>query len=328
MGRIIVGLAVALSVLVVGLPAAVVKLGAPVPSAPPEDARATTTLPLRVYLPDTGEIAVMDLEGYVAGVVAAEMPAEFHPEALKAQAVLARTYAVRRMRHLGGTGCDERPEADICAAPEVHQAWASDTRLRERWGDAYAVHRAKVAAAVQATAGEILTYRGVPAESVYHSTSGGHTADAAEVWGQPIPYLKGVPSPGEEGAPRYASTVRLGAAEAEERLGLAAGTLARLLGQGQQPIRVLQATRHGRAMVVAVGGKTWRGTDFRQALGLASAWFTVEADGTDLVFQVRGWGHGVGMSQYGANAMAAAGADYRAILAHYFPGTAVEPVPE
>lgn len=325
MARLLVGLAMGLVLLVVGVPAVIVRVGAP-PAVPAGVAAVASPegLSLRVYFPDEDHTRTMPLEDYVAGVVSAEMPAAFHLEALKVQAVLARTYAVRRMRHLGGTGCAERPDADVCATPDVHQAWASDETLQTRWGEDYARYRQRVLGAVEATFGEILTWRGVTADPVYHSTSGGHTADAAEVWGEPVPYLRGVPSPGEEGAPRYAATVRMSAAEVERRLGLGSGTLERLLAQGQQPIRVLQAAPHGRAMVVQAAGKTWRGVDFRAALGLNSAWFVVRVDGTDLVFETRGFGHGVGLSQYGAQAMAEAGSDYRAILAHYFRGTAIE----
>src|SRR5690606_6870596 len=124
----------------------------------------------------------MNLEAYVAGVVAAEMPAHFHPEALKAQAVAARTYAVRRLRVLGGGGCPQRPDADVCRDPALQQAFMDAAEGETRWGEDHERLQARIDEAVAATRGLILVYDGQPIDAVYHSTSGGFTADAADVW--------------------------------------------------------------------------------------------------------------------------------------------------
>src|SRR5690606_23147314 len=153
-------------------------------------------------------LVLVPLETYVRGVVAAETPPTFPLEALKAEAVVARPYAVRRMRVFGGAGCDRHPAADVCTDPGVHQAYAGDEELRRRWGSLrYPAYRQRVEQAVEATRGLILMYDGRPIDAVYHSTSGGRTEAAEHVWGEAVPYLASVPSPYEERSPRAVQTV-------------------------------------------------------------------------------------------------------------------------
>ncbi|HEX6989885.1 MAG TPA: stage II sporulation protein D [Bacillota bacterium] len=311
-------------VTVLGLPLYLAGLG----SVPlPEPERAQGDLPIRVYLHEEDRLTAMPLEEYVKGVVAAEMPASFPIEALKAQAVVARTYAVRRMRVFGGPGCDRHPAADVCTEPTTHQAFATEESLRRRWGALrYAAYWQRIEQAVEATRGLILMYDGRPIDAVYHSTSGGRTEAAEYVWGQPVPYLTSVPSPYEERSPRARQTVHLSWTELGRLLGLESTSVA---AAGTSPGTVLEAldrTPSGRITRLRVGTTILDAPEIRQRLHLNSTWFSWETDADGVTFTVRGYGHGVGMSQYGADGMARRGSTYEAILAHYYPGTDLRPI--
>lgn len=310
-------------VVVLGIPAGLVGIrewtGLPDGGSPAAD------LPVRVWVDAERRLRVMSLEDYVRGVVAAEMPASFHPEALKAQAVVARTYTVRRLRALGGPGCPAHPEADVCTDPRTGQAFATPELLRRKWGPLrYLYYLQKIAAAVDATRGLILTYGGAPADAVYHAASGGRTEDAVAVWGRAVPYLVSVPSPYET-SPRLTRTVRVSLDRLAERLGLDRDAVAAAARAGTL-IRVTRTSATGRVLRVRVAGREFTGADLRQRLDLPSTLFRATVEGDAVVFQVRGYGHGVGMSQYGADGMARRGADFRAILRHYYPGVEIRPI--
>ncbi|MGB9887329.1 MAG: stage II sporulation protein D [Moorellales bacterium] len=275
----------------------------------------TTDRAVRLYLPATGSLEVLPLEEYVRGVVAAEMPARFAPEALKAQAVAARTYAVRRLVQ-SRQGAGTHPEADVCNDPKHCQGWLSEAEMRQRWGWlGYWFFRRKVTGAVLATRGLVLTYQGELIDPVYHSASGGRTEDPREIWGRSVPYLRSQPSPWEEESPYNEVVTVLSAAEVRRRLGLAATSGADL------SLRVASYTASGRIKTVVAAGRLFTGPEFRQLLGLNSTWFRWEKKGQDFVFYSRGYGHGVGMSQYGAQGLARRGKSFREILAYYYPGT-------
>ncbi|MFO7245942.1 MAG: stage II sporulation protein D [Bacillota bacterium] len=311
---------------VLGLPLYLAGLGS-VPPPQPQPGAAQGDLPIRVYLHEEDRLVLMPLETYVRGVVAAEMPATFPLEALKAQAVVARTYAVRRMRVFGGAGCDRHPAADVCTDPGVHQAYAGDEELRRRWGSLrYPAYRQRVEQAVEATRGLILMYDGRPIDAVYHSTSGGRTEAAEHVWGEAVPYLASVPSPYEERSPRAVQTVRLSWEELARRLELDLDVPAAAGSGGQAVLEALEMTPSGRVKRLRVGTATLDSRDVRQRLNLNSTWFSWQEDASGVTFSVRGYGHGVGMSQYGAEGMARRGSSYDAILAHYYPGTVLRPI--
>jgi len=280
---------------------------------------------ISVFDNDSGTLMELPLEAYLVGVVAAEMPASFHMEALKAQAVVARTYAVGKMRMFGGHGCLDHPQADICTNPDTDQAWESPEELRDKWGMLrYFFYHRKVERAVHDTRGQIATYGGQPIEAVYHSTSGGKTEEASAVWGQERPYLKSVLSPNEEDSPKYSSEQRFTPAELAVCLGVPAVELENELRR--DGVRIVERTAGGRAATVAIGNRTWSGREFREALDLHSTWFSVEVTGNDVVFSLKGYGHGVGMSQYGADAMAKRGKTYVDIIKHYYTGVSVRPI--
>ena len=235
-----------------------------------------------------------ELEEYVAGVVAAEMPAAFPEEALKAQAVAARTYQVRQMQAAGSRA----------VLYDVGQAYLSEAEQKEKWGEGYALYAGKIHSAVRATAGEIMTYDGEPILAAFHAQSGGRTEDAAHVWNTAVPYLKSVDSKGDRQAPNNETTVTI-----------AAKTLA-----DDAAVSVKKRTEAGYVAEVQAGSKTFSGREIRERLGLRSADFTIAKNGDSYIFTVHGYGHGAVMSQYGASFLAEQGKNYHEILRHYYTG--------
>jgi stage II sporulation protein D len=274
---------------------------------------------LRVLSGDTVE--EMDLGTYLVGVVRAEMPASFETEALKAQAVAARTYTIYKIQ----TGGNHGDTADICTDSTCCQAYIGEEQARANWGVNADAYEKKIEEAVSSTDGQAILYGGAPVLAVFHSSSAGLTRAAGEVWVNDLPYLQAVESP-EAGdtIPNYYSRVEFTPAEFRERF-LASCPAADLSGDMSGWLRDAVTDSAGSVETVTVGGVTVKGTQVRSVLGLRSACFTWEVEDGKLVFFVTGYGHGVGMSQYGANAMAAGGADYQEILTHYYTGVTVEP---
>ena len=255
----------------------------------------------------SGNLQQMSLGEYLAGVVPAELPADFEPEALKAQAVVARTYTRKRMagrKHAGACGC---------MVPGCCQGWKSAEEYLSQGGKAAAVE--KIRSAVRDTDGMVLRYEGKLIDATYFSCSGGTTEDAVAVWGQDVPYLRSVESPGEEEAPRFTDSVEFSASEFAGKLGLsAAGDPAGWFG-------AVEYTDGGGVDTMVIQGKRFTGTQLRSRLGLRSTAFEIKVSGNRIPVTPRGFGHRVGMSQYGAQAMAQAGESFRSILAHYYTGT-------
>jgi len=270
---------------------------------------------------DGGKVLEMDMGTYLVGVVRAEMPASFELEALKAQAVAARTYTLYKLQSGGNHG----ETADICTDHTCCQAYVGEEEARANWGEDAGANEAKVEEAVRATDGQAALYGGVPILAVFHSSSAGLTRAAGEVWLNDLPYLQAVssPEPGDR-IPNYYSRVEFTEGELRERL-LAAFPEAELSGGMENWLGTPDADSAGSVATVSVGGVTAKGTQVRSALGLRSACFTWEVQEGKMVFFVTGYGHGVGLSQYGANAMATGGADYREIVTHYYTGVTVEP---
>lgn len=268
----------------------------------------------------------MELEDYLAGVVAAEMPALFELEALKSQAVAARTYTIRAMRKYGGTGCGTHPEADISTDPRTGQAWSSQAQLREKWGFwTYFRLWRRVTEAVAATRGEILTYGGQPIVALYSSTCGGRTENSEDVWGTYVPYLRSVPCSWDRESPRYSETVRLARGEVEKRLGVSFSAVPATTGGGKrEPLAILSTGPSNRVREASVAGERFSGVELRERLGLRSTRFTWRLVGDEVEIRTVGNGHGVGLCQYGANGLAKLGRSYREILTYYYPGAVVQ----
>jgi stage II sporulation protein D len=299
----------------------------PSPAAGPAAGLPSAESLVSVYDEQAGQVLRMPLETYVAGVVAAEMPAGFALPALEAQAVAARTFAVAQL--VAGTArCPIRPEADFCSDGRHGQAWASPAERQRFWGVLAPVYEAKIEQAVQATAGEVLLWQGRPIEAFYSASAGGRTASAQEVFGLDLPYLPSLPSPDAD-RPTPARTTRLPIATAARALGIDPGQLQPVAGPAGTPMAVVVArTPSGRAAEVRVGDRSFSGTDFRRRLGLPSTLIeSLAVRGGELVVETRGYGHGVGLSQYGAAAMAQQGDSAQAILAYYYPGTRLARLP-
>ena len=242
----------------------------------------------------------MPLEEYLVGVVLAEMPASFEREALKAQAVVARTYTLKCI-HTGkhdGAVCKDSGCCQAYRNPEEYTGEGLET----------------VRAAVHATAGQVLMYQGELIEATYFSCSGGITEDAVAVWGTDYPYLRSVESPGEEKATHYTDTVYFSAQEFEKKLDRD------LPGAPDSWLGFTTYTAGGGVNTMRICEEEYKGTELRSMLGLRSTAFTMEADKDGITVTTKGFGHRVGMSQYGADAMAVAGSDYAQILNHYYRG--------
>lgn len=275
---------------------------------------------ISVFNAETEELIEMPLEEYVTGSVAAEMPALYDMEALKAQAVCSRTFAVSGM--LSG-GCAKCRGAAVCTDPHHCQAYLDEDGMRALWGGEYDLYHEKIKNAVNETAGRIMLYGGKPIKALYHSVSGGRTEDAENVFAERLPYLVGVDSPGEENAPGFYDSRAVS-------LGEAAAVINRKYPEAdvsaeglRDSFRVLSRFESGRVDKVRAGGAMIPGTSLREMFSLNSANFDVSFTGGEIVFDTRGKGHGVGMSQTGANALAKGGAGYEDILLHYYTGITV-----
>lgn len=274
-----------------------------------------------LHVLNKGEVLEMSLDAYLEGVVRAEMPASFEPEALRAQTVAARTYTLYKLQ----TGGNHGETADICTDSTCCQAYLEEETARKNWGDAAERYEKKVEEAVADTDGEVILYGGVPVLAVFHSSSAGRTRAAGEVWQSDLPYLQPVDSPEEDDViPNYYSRAEFTTAELKEKL-LAACPEAQLSGEAAGWLGKMVADAAGNVETVEVGGVSVKGSTLRNVLGLRSACFEWEVQGDRVVFYTTGYGHGVGMSQYGANEMAREGATYREILTHYYTGVTVEP---
>ena len=263
----------------------------------------------------TVELAMAD---YLFGVVAAEMPAAFSDEALKAQACAARTYTVRKQEAV----TQAHPEADVCTDINCCQAYVPRETAETRWGVSAAAYSAKIENAIASTDGLGVLYNGEPIQAVFFSSAPGYTVDAVEVWGSSVDYLKSVESPEGDEVPNYHSQVVLTADQVKEAV-LAAYPGADLSGDPSVWFGSPVTNEGGTVSSILVGGVTLTGSQARTLFELRSACFAVSWDGASFTFSVTGYGHGVGMSQYGANAMAQAGSTYEEILTWYYTGTQV-----
>lgn len=279
----------------------------------------TSAEPDTVSFLANGELSEVSLEELVCLVTAAEMPALFPEEALKAQAVAVRTYISYRMLH----PVEGHPEAAVCDDPTHCCAVADREALVVSWGDSGDEWYSRISKAAKATEGMILEFEGEPILAVFHASSAVRTASAEEVWGGAVPYLVSVPAPaGEQSFSSWQSEVYVSREDFAESF--AAEYPEAAFDENGSWFEAVELEESGYVRSVTVGGIQVSGTELRFFCGLKSACFTVE-EGTDLIlFRVCGYGHGVGMSQYGARAMAEEGYLWEDILEHYYPGTEVK----
>ncbi len=281
---------------------------------------------IRVKFVTTGEVRSIKLEDYLVGVLAAEMPAEYGMEALKAQAIAARTYAAKRMATKGKLVNDPLPDADVSTDFKAFQGWLSNQEMKEKWGMVgYVRYRLKLEEAVAATKDWVLTYQGDLIDPVFHASCGGNrTENSEDVWKFKVPYLRSVACYERTGESRAQETLTL--AKAGNMLGvdLQSVPAANLFSSLRVPLRVLERTATGRIKKIRVGERIFSGVEFREKLGLRSTNLSWQYKSGKIIFTSTGYGHGVGLCQTGANAMAKMGKKYDEILRHYYRGVKIE----
>ncbi|WP_028401630.1 stage II sporulation protein D [Ectobacillus panaciterrae] len=280
----------------------------PASSAP---APVKSAVEVAVYRSEQKKVENMPIEDYVAGVIAAEMPANFEMEALKAQALTARTFVIKRM--LAG---EQLPNKANVTDTVDNQVYKNDTELKKLWGKDYDGKMKRIQEAVKATAGQVLTYKGEPITASFFSTSNGYTENSEDYWGSPYPYLRSVDSPWDKEAPKFTFDQTFTVSDFQKRLGI------QVLNDGSVG-KIVDRTSGKRVKTVQFSGKTLSGKDIRAKLQLRSTDFTWKQQGNNIVITTKGYGHGVGMSQYGANGMAKEGKSYKDIVAHYYQGVEI-----
>ncbi|WP_042354338.1 stage II sporulation protein D [Bacillus rubiinfantis] len=258
-------------------------------------------------------IEKVELEDYLVGVVASEMPADFNEEALKAQALAARTYIVNRLANKDQLGV---PKGATVTDTQLHQVYKNDAEQRRDWGKDYTWKKKKVVTAVRETSGQILTYNNKPIDALFFSTSNGYTENSEEYWDGEIPYLRSVSSPWDKGTEKFISKTEIPVSQFEARLGVK-------LDSGGTIGKIIARTQGKRVAKVSFNGKILTGKEIREKLDLRSTDFSWQRQGDSIVITTKGFGHGVGMSQYGANGMAAEGKNYKDIVKHYYKGVQI-----
>ncbi len=259
-----------------------------------------------------GTLQTVTMAEYLPGVIRAEMPPTFDPEALKAQAVAERTYICYQMKKGAKSA---HPDADVCDSSTCCSAYLSEADARKKWGDNFAAYEEKVQSAVAATDGAVMLYAGEPIMAVFHSSSAGKTAACDDVWSAELPYLVSVESPETaDSVPDYYS-VRTFSRDEFRRIFTAAHPDADFSGAW---IADRRENSSGRVESITVGGVNVAGSEIRNLYGLRSACFTAETADDAVTFHVTGYGHGVGMSQYGAQELAKEGKNWQEILQWYY----------
>lgn len=266
-----------------------------------------------VYRTSLKRIEKLPMEQYLIGVVAAEMPADFEMEALKAQALTARTYIVKQMLSEENLGL---PKGAQVTDTEIHQVYKSDEELKRDWGMDYSWKLKKITEAVRATSGQILTYHNQAITATFFSTSNGFTENSEDYWSNAFPYLRSVDSHWDKNSPKFQSQKVLAVNDFEDLLGIK-------LKDGKAIGKIIERTAGKRVGKVDFSGHVLTGKEIREKLDLRSSDFTWERIGNKILISTKGYGHGVGMSQYGANGMATEGKTYEDIVKHYYKGVEI-----
>ena len=264
---------------------------------------------------ESGEIEELDMNEYLYGVVSAEMPASYEKEALKAQAIVARTYTIYQAMNKGS----KHENADICDDYACCQAWISKKDRFAKWNENEAESNwQKIVECVDDTTGKIILYDEKPINAFFHSNSGGITETSLNIWGGiDYPYLKSVETSGEDGYNQYSSEVVLSKEELINKMKEKYSDF-EIDFNTEECIKILELTSSNRVKTIKIGNKEIAGTEARSIFGLKSTNFTFEINGENIKFSVKGYGHGVGMSQTGADSMAKAGANYEEIIKHFY----------
>ena len=269
----------------------------------------------------TGEVEEVPIDTYLVNVVSAEMTADFEIEALKAQAVVARTYTIYKIQN------KKHDNADICDDSACCQAWVSKEERFARWEESVRESNwQKIEQAVNETKGKIITYQGKPINAFFHSNSGGKTEIPVNVWGGTgYPYLQVVETSGEDAYTQYQSEVVLSNEELIEKLKVNYSDIS-IDFNNNDDLKILEYTDSGRVKTVKFGNHNLSGTETRSLLGLRSTNFEIIKENGNIKFSVKGYGHGVGMSQTGANTLAKEGKSYEDIINHFYIGVVIQDV--
>ncbi len=282
----------------------------------PQTSTTTEAETISVFLTAQQETVDMTLFEYVCGSVAAEMPLAYDEEAIKAQAVTCYTNALR-LKSQGTEG-----DGDISDNTAVHQGYINENERREKWGADFEKYEKKLHDAVKAIEGKVITYDGKLCVAAFYAISSGHTETAENIWGTAVPYLISVESAGDHLSSGYASSLTISIDDFYT-------CLKKLDSSAKKPeslkdiIKTTTSSPSGTVLKATINGKEYSGEEIRAAFGLRSPVFTVKSDDDTLTFSVSGYGHGVGMSQYGADYYAKQGYTYEQILKHYYPGTEI-----
>jgi stage II sporulation protein D len=278
---------------------------------PPKATSEKENLVVSVYRMSNKDIEKIHLEEYVKGVLASEMPASYELEALKAQAISARTFIIK---FLITENKDQVPQGADITDSTLQQVYKNQDELKEMWkNDNYVKNINKITQAVNETQGLVMTYNGELIDASFFAMSNGYTENSEDYWTSPLPYLRSVPSPWDETSPDFIETKKFSSKEIESRLGIKVSSGINI-----------QRTSSKRVASIAVDGKKVTGVEVREALGLRSTDFSFKFEGDNVQVTTKGYGHGVGMSQYGANSMAKEGKAYKEILEYYYTGIKIE----
>lgn len=277
---------------------------------------------VKVYISKEKRFEEVNIEEYIIGVVSSEMLVTFNDEALKAQAVAARTYYFSKRE----AKCNQANGADICDTVHCQVYVNKDEKMRQ-WGEKAERNYEKIKDAVLATEGQVLTYDDSLVKSpLFFSTSSGKTEDVKDVFGGNIPYLKSTDSPGEEIAPKYKTQTSMKVNDIVKKINNIYNKAILTEKNIANQIELGDRSESGGVLDLKVGNEIIKGTDFRRILGLYSTNFTYEVKGDEIEFNCFGYGHGVGMSQWGANVMGQDGKSYKDILIHYYTGVEIKKI--
>ncbi|MBE7054009.1 MAG: stage II sporulation protein D [Ruminococcaceae bacterium] len=265
-----------------------------------------------VYISDMDKVVNMDFEKYIEGVVRAEMPASFHIEALKAQSVATRSYTIKKINS-NQNNKEIHKGASVCTLPEHCQAYKSEEDMKKTWGKNAKQYNKKIKDAVNSTSNKIIVYEDEVINAVFHASNGGKTENSHEVWGGNVAYLKSTQSFGEEEAPKFKTSASYHIDEFKNIILQNAPDTVFENIIGEKTL-----TEGGSVKTINIGNKTFSGTDIRKMFKLNSANFDIIEQENKITFNVTGYGHGVGMSQYGANKMAKMGKSYEEIIKNYY----------
>ena len=277
---------------------------------------------IKLYHTDTKKTEEIGFDEYLYGTVSAEMPASYEIEALKAQAVVSRTYTLYQIKNN-----NKHKDADICDNYGCCQAWISKEDRLAKWDEAEReTNWKKIQQAVDSTSGKIVTYNGEPINAFFHSNSGGTTEAVSSIWGEKdLPYLQSVETAGEDSYKQYSSEVTLTKDELVEKIKTKYPEVI-IDWKDKEYIKILEYTESKRVKTIKIGNVEIAGTELRSLLGLKSTNFTFKIEDDKITFSVTGYGHGVGMSQTGADSMAKSGSNFEEIIKHFYTGVDIKMV--